>query len=369
MRTPPPAVRRLLAWPHLAVLVLLSSALGAVLLADAGAAANPDSEQRSAALVNHERARRGLPALRMCADLRDVARRWSVHMANQGRLSHNPNLSREVGGWQGLHENVGWDTTVDGVHSRLMGSSAHHANVLSTTATEIGVGVEHRSGRVWVTQVYRQPSAGGGCVRLDGGISRACPTLAPLARFVDVYGNVHHHAIECIAEHGIGNGTSPTRYTPARPVTRGQLASFVVRLMERSGAALPQAPDQGYADIAGSAHAAAINRLLAAGLVEGTSQTTFAPDSSVSRAQTAAMLVASYERAAGEGLAGSRDWFADDGGSPHEDAINKAAQAGFVSGLSAARYGPNELIRRDQVASFLARTLDRLVAAGRTRTP
>lgn len=369
MRTSPPAVRRLLAWPHVVALAAVAAGLIIVVLAaDAGAVTNPDSEQKSAALVNHERDRRGLPPLRVCADLREVARRWSDHMAGQGRLTHNPGLTSQVNGWRQLHENVGWDTTVGGVHLRLMGSSAHRANVLTTTATEIGVGVEHSGGRVWVTQVYRQPSGTNGCVRLDDRILHACPTVAPMTQFADVYGNVHRHAIDCIARYRLSNGTTHSRYAPARTVTRGQLASFLVRLLERSGAALPPASSV-YSDIAGNAHAGAVNKLRAAGLVEGTSETTFEPDSPVTRGQTAAMLVAAYERAAGEGVTASRDWFTDDGGSRHQDAINEAAQAGFVTGLSASRYAPDRGIRRDQVASSLARAFDRLMVRGHATPP
>ena len=36
---------------------------------------------------------------------------WSQHMAAEGRISHNPNLSSHVSGWSGIAENVGvgWD--------------------------------------------------------------------------------------------------------------------------------------------------------------------------------------------------------------------------------------------------------------------
>jgi hypothetical protein len=65
-------------------------------------------------------------------------------------------------------------------------------------------------------------------------------------------------------------------------------------------------------------------------------------------------------------LSASRDYFGDDNGHVLEPFINKSAEAGFTAGR-AGRYEPAGLVLRDQMASFLARTLDLLVDEGTTR--
>jgi hypothetical protein len=52
------------------------------------------------------------------------------------------------------------------------------------------------------------------------------------------------------------------------------------------------------------------------------------------------------------------DWFTDDTGSVHEQAINQLATEGVVTGTSAGVYTPAASTRRDQMASMVARALD-----------
>jgi len=73
------------------------------------------------------------------------------------------------------------------------------------------------------------------------------------------------------------------------------MASFVARTVERSGGQLPAAGDQGFGDIAGNVHAERINQLAAAGIVQGTAAGTYAPGSPVTRAQMATFLVRAFE--------------------------------------------------------------------------
>ena len=57
---------------------------------------------------------------------------------------------------------------------------------------------------------------------------------ASSAGFVDVDpGSVHARAIDALAAAGVtlGCGTDPLRYCPDEPVTRAQMASFLVRAL------------------------------------------------------------------------------------------------------------------------------------------
>ncbi|HWG94943.1 MAG TPA: S-layer homology domain-containing protein, partial [Mycobacteriales bacterium] len=60
----------------------------------------------------------------------------------------------------------------------------------------------------------------------------------------------------------------------------------------------------------------------------------------------------------------TQDWFWDDEGSAHAATINAAAEAGLAGGTGGGAYSPRAGVRRDQMATFLARTLQLFVQAG-----
>lgn len=204
-----------------------------------------------------------------------------------------------------------------------------------------------------------------------GSVQHACPPGAvPAAGFLDVRSDdVHSAAIGCVVWWGAAQGTSDTRYTPAAVVTRGQMASFIARVLDRSGSPLPNAPAPRFSDVGAGPHADNINRLAAAGIVSGGGDGRYRPAVAVSRAQMASFLARAYEYRTGTPISAPRDHFLDDNGSMHETSINKAAEAGFTSGRSTAIYDPAAAVSRRQMASFLARMLDSLVEHGWTSPP
>ncbi len=199
----------------------------------------------------------------------------------------------------------------------------------------------------------------------------SCPSGAvPAHRFVDVAaGSTHGPSIACALWWQVATGVSATTFEPGRDVTRGQMASFVARLVAGGGGHLPSDAADRFTDDGGSPHEASINRLAAVGILGGVAPGRFAPDQAVTRAQMATFLVRSYEHVTGAALPVAADAFGDDDGDVHEASIDRAAQAGFAAGEGAGRYGPGQDIGRGQVSSFLVRVLDLLVEDGRTATP
>lgn len=155
----------------LAVLTLLSL----VVLAGP-ASAEPTSEQRMVERLNAERTSRGLGALVQVQDLTAVAQRHSDRMAAENRLHHNPALATDVVSWAALAENVGYGGSADTVHNALMASEGHRINILNPTYTQIGMGTTVVGGRVWVTQVFRKPTA---AAATAPAVSTAAPAPAP----------------------------------------------------------------------------------------------------------------------------------------------------------------------------------------------
>ena len=197
----------------------------------------------------------------------------------------------------------------------------------------------------------------------------ACPPArVPEDGFADADGSVHEENVDCVVWWQVSSG-SGGGFAPAAPVTRAQMASFLARLIERSGGELPGSPPDAFADDAGSPHEASINRLAALGIVSGRSPGAYAPGEPVTRAQMATFLVRGYESRTADRLPALGDAFGDDDGNAHEERIDQAAAAGFTGGLAPGYYGPDAPVRRDSMATFLARVLDRLVTDERAALP
>jgi hypothetical protein len=176
--------------------------------------------------------------------------------------------------------------------------------------------------------------------------------------FSDDDGNVHEGNIEAIAAEGITRGCNPPvndLYCPSDPVTRGQMAAFLVRAMgytdDGGGDRFTDDDDSVFEDD--------IDKLATAGVTFGCNppaNTRFCPDAFVTRGQMAAFLV----RAMGYTDDGGGDRFTDDDDSVFEADIDKLATAGVTLGCNPptnTRFCPTELVLRDQMASFLARAL------------
>ncbi len=164
--------------------------------------------------------------------------------------------------------------------------------------------------------------------------------------FPDAYGSTHYAAMLAIWEANITQGCGDGLYCPLEPVTRGQMASFLARALD-----LPAPVDDHFSDDKGNTHESNINRLVEAGITFGYADGTFRPNQVVNRAQMGSFLA----RAMGlEPLAGNR--FSDVSGS-HAGNINAIAAVGVTLGCNreGTLYCPLAPVRRDQMASFLAR--------------
>ena len=179
--------------------------------------------------------------------------------------------------------------------------------------------------------------------------------------FGDLDGNVHADAVSCIAEWGVTKGVEPGVYGPKQTVTRGQMATFLHRVVQALGGGLSTGEDV-FSDDDGTTHEAAINALAGAGIVTGVSATEYAPSEPITRETMAAFVVSALEYLAGPAGEASADHFTDDASSPHQDAINVAAERGLVEGRTDGTYGPDEAVRRDQMGSFLMRLISTVLS-------
>ena len=108
--------------------------------------------------VNTARTQSGRASLAVPPSLREHARDHSERMATAGYLFHdgddiNSDANSVSRCWSKVGENVGVGTSVDQVHQAFMASAGHRANILDGF-DYVGVGVEHRNSRIWVTQRF-----------------------------------------------------------------------------------------------------------------------------------------------------------------------------------------------------------------------
>lgn len=135
--------------------------------------------------------------------------------------------------------------------------------------------------------------------------AHGCPVDDPPAPFSDraQVRAVHLRNVDCAFAAGIAGGFSDGTYRPAAAVRRDQMAAFIARTLTEGGASLPAAGDQQFTDIGGNTHADDINRLAAAGVVMGTSPTTFGPAQRVRRDQIASFVLRAVAHADGVDVA------------------------------------------------------------------
>jgi len=338
------------------------------------------------------------PAMTAWTNVRDVARAWSDEMAVANKLAHNPSYGDQLCCWRRAGENVGVtsgvgdrQTVEDAVRqlvTAFMASDGHRSNMTNPDFDQFGVGVTITDGgRLWVAINFQQLATGATPqgVQYDAAstlaerdallaallpvptardFSRTCDTAqrnvgddaVAVPSFLDIVGNVHQQAIECVAAQGVASGRLDGTFGPGGRLNRGQIATFLVRALEAVGATVADADVDHFSDDDGTTHEDNINRLAALGAVDGDE---YRPFDDVTRAEMATMLIAAL-RSAGllDDTAAATDWFTDDTGHAAEDAINLVAELGLVTGRSAGHFEPDATLTRGQMATFLARTLD-----------
>ena len=197
----------------------------------------------------------------------------------------------------------------------------------------------------------------------DGGQSSwACPDSLEVAPFADIASldAETRQAIDCIAHYGVSRGTTATTFSPAKPVTRAQMARFLVRTAGALGLELPEDPSSPFTDIARLDDEArtAIAHLYELGITKGSTAETFDPAGNVSRGQMA-MFIHRMLAKAQVPLGGARTAFADLGepDSERARAAGQLAALGIMPPVADDRFGPQIKVVRQDMALWLARSL------------
>ncbi len=132
----------------------LTGATGVLTAPAAGA--QTTAEARFVTKINNFRLNHGLQPLRLRAKLTRYARSHSGDMSRGRVLFHTTSFSA-LCCWASISENVGTGSGVGSTHRMFLQSEGHRANILDPDKVAIGVGVVRSDGRIWVTEIFRQP--------------------------------------------------------------------------------------------------------------------------------------------------------------------------------------------------------------------
>ena len=169
--------------------------------------------------------------------------------------------------------------------------------------------------------------------------------------FVDVAtGSYYEDAVDWAVENGITTGVSANRFDPNGVCTRAQAVTFLWRA---AGSPAPRSRTMPFTDVpVGSYYYDAVLWAVENGITKGTSDTTFSPNMTCTRAQIVAFLWRSEKSPA----AGSRNPFADVKSTAYyADAVLWAVENGITKGTTAMKFSPDADCTRAQIVTFLWR--------------
>jgi endoglucanase len=204
----------------------------------------------------------------------------------------------------------------------------------------------------------------------SSGPREACPSDLPRAGFEDTRGSVHERVIDCMSWWGITEGVDRTSFAPGAQVRRDQVATFLHRVLERTELLPASPPRRGFGDVpAGHAHQRGIEVLAGLEVINGTGDGRFSPGLPATRGQMASLIVRLHEEVVGEPVAPSQHGFTDTAGSPHEDNIRRLVALEVTTGHDDGTFRPSAAVTRGQMAAFVMRYVDHLVAEGLAEPP
>ena len=169
--------------------------------------------------------------------------------------------------------------------------------------------------------------------------------------FVDVAtGSYYEDAVDWAVENGITKGTDDTHFSPDGICTRAQAVTFLWRT---AGSPAPKTRTMPFTDVpVGSYYYDAVLWAVENGITKGTSDTTFSPNMTCSRAQIVAFLWRSEKSPA----AGIANPFADvKSDAYYADAVLWAVKENITKGTTSTTFSPNADCTRAQIVTFLWR--------------
>ena len=181
----------------------------------------------------------------------------------------------------------------------------------------------------------------------------------PVPNFTDINGHWAKEHILFAVSRGLFSGTSKTTFSPNTTLTRGM---FVTALGRLAGIDPADYQNRKFTDVKANAYYAPyVNWAASKGIVGGTTSTTFAPDSNITREQMA-VIMKNYADKMGYSIPKTLEavTFADNAqiSSWAKDAVKAMQQAGVLSGKENNRFDPQGNATRAEAATVLHRFVE-----------
>ena len=165
--------------------------------------------------------------------------------------------------------------------------------------------------------------------------------------FIDTFGHWAENDIVEMAKKGIVKGVSESRFAQNKTLTRAEFLSLLMRGIDvQGGNTLPSDAD------ASSWYAKDVSKAVAAGVI-GTDA--FRPSDYITREEMCQMLVKGYEYAKGTIEAGEEASFTDRSVIGDLEAVSKAYLLGLMLGRDDGSFGPQANATRAEAAAVIAR--------------
>lgn len=195
--------------------------------------------------------------------------------------------------------------------------------------------------------------------------AEACPDSVPTTAFTDTAGSTFEDDIDCMVWWGITAGVSDTEFAPRREVTRAQIATFLHRMLDEADLLPQDASRRSFDDVpAGHTHRTAIETLAGLDVINGVDDDRFAPSRSVTRGQMASLLVRLHEEVLDQHAAPATTTLTDIAGTTHETNIRKLVTLEVTTGYPDDTFRPGRTVVRGQMAAFVMRYVEHLTSNG-----
>ncbi|MFA9445369.1 S-layer homology domain-containing protein [Egicoccus sp. AB-alg6-2] len=326
------------------------------------------------------------PALRWAEDVAEVARDWSDTMARTGVYTANPNASTQVccavqvteiiGQVKGVEGYYTVEAAADHIVTMVMASTGHRNRLMTPQFTQVGAGATiDNAGRLWVSIILREP--GPGAPPGTTTYPHPLPAPPPSGGDTGTGGGSGSGGGTGGSTPGTGGGTGGSTPgtgggtttdpndpggagtpPPATPPTGG-LADLNPPPRAVAAACPASVPRAPFTDVSRPEAVRAVSCLVWWDIAKGTSPTTFAPGREVRRDQMASFLARAIEQSGGSLPTPTRHHYPDvPVDSVHAAAINKLAEAGIVGGRANGTYDPSATISRGQLTQILVRAFE-----------
>ena len=159
-------------------------------------------------------------------------------------------------------------------------------------------------------------------------------------------------AVSYVTQRGLFSGVSETQFAPSQSMTRGMLVSVLYRFNGTS-----HTGSSPFADVSSDAwYGNAVSWAYANNLVSGVSDTSFAPNTPITREQAAVML-ARYLKFSGVALENGTPDFQDTASISGyaKESVGAMQKAGLLSGDNEGNFRPDAQITRAEIASIFMR--------------